>query len=247
MADPYTDVMASAVENMKGFDRLDLETQKGFDRTNLENMKGFDRVNADVLRSGWAGVDATKDARYDVATRIGGATAELSRQVGAIDDTVTAQIIGLARDTSDLRAQVSGLGYQVRDGFVAATKDSEINGLKTQVELAKQSVYLSDKIDGQAERTRELVYGQGERNRELINELKNADLNRYLIERTSELVELRGEGRYWHGNYNQSQFAAVHNQMQNLGSQLQEARQGTVNFGTMSGNAGRNTSTNNVV
>ena len=214
MAEPYTDVMASAIEN----------------------MKGFDRINADVLRTGWDGVTATKDARHDVSGAISAATAELSRQVDAIDDTVTAQIVGLARDTADLRAQVSGLGFQMRDGFNAAAKDSEINGLKTQVELAKQSVYISDKIDNQSERTREL-----------INDLKNADLNRYLIERTSELVELRGEGRFWHGNFNQAQFASVHNQMQNLGSQLQEARQGTVNFGTMSGNAGRNTSTNNVV
>lgn len=214
MAEPYTDVTSAMVEN----------------------MKGFDRINADVLRTGWESVAATKDARHDITASTSASFVDLSRQVDAIDDTISANLVGLNRDSADIRAQIMGLTFQVRDGFIAAAKDSEINGLKTQVELAKQSVYLSDKIDGQSERTREL-----------INELKNADLNRYLIERTSELVELRGEGRYWHGNYNQSQFAAVHNQMQNLGSQLQEARQGTVNFGTMSGNAGRNTSTNNVV
>ena len=225
MAEPYTDVMASTVEN----------------------MKGFDRINADVLRTGWESVTATKDTRHDVTGAVAAATAELSRQVDAIDDTVTAQIIGLARDSADIRAQVSGLGFQVRDLFGAAAKDSEINGLKTQVELAKQSVYISDKIDGQAERTRELVYDQSERTRELINDQKNADLNRYLIERNAELAELRHEGRFWRGNFDQSQYAGLSNQMQNFQSQLQEARQGTVNFGTMSGNAGRNTSTNNVV
>lgn len=214
MAEPYSDVMAAGIEN----------------------MKGFDRVNADILKVGYENTIAIKDARHDVTASTAAAFVDLSRQLDAIDDTTTAQINTVSRDTMDVRAQVSALGYQIRDGFTAAAKDSEINGLKTQVELAKQSVYLSDKIDGQAERTREL-----------INELKNADLNRYLIERTSELVELRGEGRFWRGNYDQAQFAAVHNQMQNLGSQLQEARQGTVNFGTMSGNAGRNQSTNNVV
>ena len=236
MAEPYTDVMASTVENMKGFERSNTETQKG-----------FDRVNADVLRGGWSSVDATKDTRYDIATRISDSTAELSRQVDAVDDTVTAQIIGLARDTAALNAQVSGLGFQMRDGFIAAAKDSEINGLKTQVELAKQSVYVSDKIDGQSERTRELIYGQSERTRELINDQKNADLNRYLIERNAELTELRHDARHWRGHFEQSQYAGLSNQMQNFQSQLQEARQGTVNFGTMSGNAGRNTSTNNVV
>ena len=214
MAEPYTDVMASTIEN----------------------LKGFDRVNADVLRTGWESVVATKDARHDLASSVASSTAELSRQVDAIDDTVTAQIIGLARDSADIRAQVLGLTFQVRDGFTSAAKDSEINGLKTQVELAKQSVYLSDKIDGQSERTREL-----------INDQKNADLNRYLIERNSELTELRHEGRYWRGHFDQSQYAGLSNQMQNFQSQLQEARQGTVNFGTMTGNAGRNQSTNNVV
>jgi len=211
MADPYTDVSASTIEN----------------------MKGFDRVNADVLRTGWQGVDATKDARNDVTASTAAAFNSLSRQLDAIDDTIAAQINMVSRDTMDVRAQVTGLGYQVRDGFVAAAKDSEINGLKTQVELAKQSVYLSDKIDGQAERTREL-----------INDLKNADLNRYLIERTSELVELRGEGRFWRGNYDQSQFAGLSSQMQNFQSQLQETRQGMVNLGTMTGVTQASTPTN---
>ena len=214
MAEPYSDVMASTVEN----------------------MKGFDRVNADVIRSGWNGVDATKDSRYDLSTRISDSTAELSRQVDAIDDSSMIQFTTIGRDTADLKAQVLGLTFQIRDGFFAAAKDSEINGLKTQVEIAKQSVYLSDKIDSQADRTRELVH-----------ELKNADLNRYLIERNNELTELRHDARHWRGHFEQSQYAGLSNQMQNFQSQLQEARQGTVNFGTMSGNAGRNTSTNNIV
>ncbi len=214
MAEPYSDVMASTVEN----------------------MKGFDRVNADVLRAGWNGVDATKDSRYDLSTRISDSTAELSRQVDAIDDSSMIQFTTIGRDTADLKAQVLGLTFQVRDGFATVAKDTEIGTLKTQVELAKQSVYLSDKIDSQSDRTREL-----------INDIRGSDLNRYLIERNNELTELRHDARHWRGHAEQSQFANLSNQMQNFQSQLQEARQGTVNFGTMSGNAGRNTSTNNIV
>ena len=214
MAEPYTDVTSAMVEN----------------------MKGFDRVNADVLRTGWESVSATKDARHDVTASISGTTAELSRQIDAIDDSSMIQFTTIGRDTADLKAQVLSLGFQLRDGFVAAAKDTEIGQLKTSVDIAKQSVYLSDKIDGQSERTRELIH-----------DLKNADLNRYLIERNAELTELRHDARYWRGHAEQSQFANLSSQMQNFQSQLQEARQGTVNFGTMSGNAGRNTSTNNIV
>ncbi len=213
MADPYTDVTASMVEA----------------------LKSADRINADVPRTGWEGVTATKDAKFDVASRIADATSDLSKQVDAIDDSSMIQFTTIGRDTADLKAQVLSLGFQVRDGFTAAAKDTEIGQLKTAVEIAKQSVYLSDKIDGQSERTRELIH-----------DLKNADLNRYLIERNNELTELRHDARHWRGHAEQSQFAALSSQMQNFQSQLQEARQSTVNFGSMSGNAGRNQSTNNV-
>lgn len=83
--------------------------------------------------------------------------------------------------------------------------------------------------------------------RALVNDLKMDALNRELIERNAALVETRGDARFWQGGHSNAQFAAVTSQLNAFQSQLQEVRQGTVNFGTMSGNAGRNTSTNNVV
>ena len=121
--------------------------------------------------------DAVKDARYDINSTAGANSQDLSRQVDAIDDTITAQLVTLSRDTQDARAQLTAVGYQVRDGFAAAAKDSEINALKTQVELAKQSTYLSDKIDAGNAATREL-----------IQRLRDDDLNRALVERNTELV-----------------------------------------------------------
>jgi hypothetical protein len=147
---------------------------------------------------------------------------------------LTAQMFEVARDGQDNRAQINALGYQVRDGFLALTKDTELNALKTQIELSKQTTYLSDKIDAQAEATRGL-----------INDLKYQDLNRHLIERNAELVEERHHGRHWRGNFDQAQWAAVNNQLQAFQSQLQETRQGMVNFGTMAG-VGQ-TSTSNAV
>jgi len=179
-----------------------------------------------------------KDTRYDVNTRIVDSTNSLSQQVDAIDDTLSAALNTISRDTMDVRAQITAVGYQVRDGFVAAAKDSEINALKTQIETAKQTTYLSDKIDA-----------DGEKTRGLIASLREAELNRMLIERNSELVEERHGRRFWHDradfNHSQGQWAALNNQMQAFGSQLQEARQGMVNFGTMAG-VGQTSSQNNV-
>lgn len=171
---------------------------------------------------------------YVTQNRINESERATSNQIDAFEDVTNNSFMTVARDTSDLRAQVVALGYQVRDGFTAASKDAEINALKTQVELAKQSTYLSDKIDGQADRTREL-----------INRLQDDDLNRRLVERNTELVAALDDGRHWRRHFDQGQWAALNSQLQAFQSQLQETRQGMVNFGTMAG-VGQTSTSNNV-
>lgn len=214
-----------------------------------ENMKGFDRVNADVLRGTAETIKEglkesfnirgdVKDSRYDVNSRITNATDRVVDRVEDSKDSIVDRLFTIGRESADNRAQITALGYQVRDGFVAASKDMEINALKGQVELAKQTTYLSDKIDGQAEKTREL-----------INDLKYHDLNRGLVERNAALVEAEGDRRYWRHHADQAQFqgqwAALQSQIQAFASQLQETRQGMVNFGTMAG-VGQTSTSNNV-
>lgn len=164
-----------------------------------------------------------KDARFDINTRV----SEVGREVDN-------RFFDVGRDTQDIRAQVISAQQAMVTGFLGAAKDAEINALKTQVELAKQSTYLSDKIDAGNEKTRDL-----------ISDLKNSDLNRYLIERNAEIVEERGHARHWRGNYDQAQFSALTSQLQAFQSQLQETRQGMVNFGTMAG-VGQSSTSNNV-
>jgi hypothetical protein len=77
--------------------------------------------------------------QYAAVAAVNAATADLSKQVDAIDDTLTEKFFVLSRESADNRAQITALGFQVRDGFTAAAKDSEINGLKTQIEMQKQS------------------------------------------------------------------------------------------------------------
>ncbi len=91
------------------------------------------------------------------------------------------------------------------------------------------------------------IVQDGNATRALLNTLTMDQLNRKLVERNAEIVDNRGDARYWNGKYNQFQSESLSSQIQALHSQFQQATQGTVNFGSMSGNAGRNTSTNNVV
>lgn len=164
-----------------------------------------------------------KDARYAVSDRVDDAK-----------DTLINQFVTVARDTADLRAQVVQTISEVRLAGEKTAKDNEIAVLKNTIEGQKNTQFLSEKITT-----------DGEKTRALINELKYGDLNRMLIERNSELVEERGHGRYWHGRAEQNQWASLQTQLQAFGSQIQETRQGMVNFGTMAG-VGQTSSSNNV-
>jgi len=192
---------------------------------------------SEILKEGLKGDFVTqggiKDARFDINTKLADSTNSLNQQAHAISDAQTAQLFNLARDTQDIRAQVISAQQAMVTGFLGASKDAEINALRTQVELAKQSTYLSDKIDNDGEKTRALV-----------NSLKEQELNRILIERNSELVEERFGRRFFQEGANQNQWAALNSQIQAFQSQLSDTRNSMVNFGTQLGVGQRATSNN---
>lgn len=175
-----------------------------------------------------------KDSRHDVISATEDIADRIDSSITNHHQNIADRFFAVGRDTADLRAQVTGIGYQVRDGFTAASKDAEINALKTQIELAKQSTYLSDKIDAGNKATQDL-----------IRQLNDDSLNRQLVERNTELVGALEGGRYWWGRYSDGQFNAVASQLNAFQSQLQETRQGMVNFGTMAG-VGQSSTSNNV-
>lgn len=166
---------------------------------------------------------AIKDSRFDTNSRI----AEASRDADN-------RFFDVGRDTQDIRAQVISAQQAMVAGFMGAAKDAEINALKTQVELAKQSTYLSDKIDAGNAKTIEL-----------LNQLREQDYSRRLIERNTELVAALDDGRHWRRHHDVGQWQALNSQLAAFQSQLQETRQGMVNFGTMAG-VGQTSTSNNV-
>lgn len=171
---------------------------------------------------------------YGTQSMINGLERATSQQIDAFEDVTNNAFMTVARDTQDIRAQIISAQQQVVAGFMGAAKDAEINALKTQVELAKQSTYLSDKIDAGNQATQAL-----------IRQLNDDSLNRQLVERNTELVGALEGGRYWYGRHSDGQFNAVASQLNAFQSQLQETRQGMVNFGTMAG-VGQSSTSNNV-
>jgi hypothetical protein len=96
----------------------------------------------------------------------------------------------------------------------------------------------------------------GEKTRNLINDHKYHDMNRSLLERNNELVNCEQDRRHYHDRYHDSRFdmiqqqyagqwAQLQNQVQAFQSQLQETRQGMVNFGSMN-QVGQTSTSNNV-
>jgi len=217
MADVYTGTATGFVNN---YPETTTATLSDIRREAVEHTN-------EIVREGLKGDYVTQD-------KINSLERANSQQIDAFEDVTNANFMTVARDTQDIRAQIISAQQQVVAGFLGAAKDSEINALKTQVELAKQSTYLSDKIDA-----------DGEKTRALINDLKYNDLNRALVERNSELVEERFGRRHWYHAAGQGQWAALNSQLQAFQSQLQETRQGMVNFGTMAG-VGQSSTSNNV-
>jgi hypothetical protein len=168
---------------------------------------------------------AIKDTRYDVSSRI----ADSAR-------VTDSRFFDVGRDTQDIRAQIVAQQQQIVSGFLGVSKDAEINSLKTQIELSKQSTYLSDKMEAEGEKTRALLV-----------DFRDRELQRELIERNTWLAEERHHGRFWRHGYDNAQWNALQSNLNAFQSQLQETRQGMVNFGTMSGNSGQQSSTSNNV
>lgn len=198
-----------------------------------EAVEHTNEIVKEGLKGDYNTQGAIKDARFDINSRISDSTAKLSADVDRNADRLDTRFFDVARDTQDIRAQIISAQQAMVSGFLGVSKDTEIASLKTQVEMQKQSTYLSDKIDA-----------DGEKTRALINELKTQDLNRMLIERSAEIVEERSERRHWRGNAEQNQWAALQSQIQAFGSQLSDARNSMVNFGTQLGVGQRATSNN---
>lgn len=167
-----------------------------------------------------------KDARYDLYSQIDGARDSLEASSAGRADRIVDRIVETKETLNDRFFTVGRDLMDLRQGQLTLAKDVELNALKTQLDAKENTRYIVDKLQA-----------DGEKTRGLINDLKYHDLNRSLVERNAELVECESDRRYWrrHAEQNQygAQFAQLQSQIQAFNSQLQETRQGIVNFGNM--------------
>lgn len=177
--------------------------------------------------------EANKNA-HDVISSTDARTDALNNSLNQHQMSIADRLYNIGRESADNRAQITSLSFQVRDGFTAAAKDAEINALKTQVEASKNTTYLSDKITNENEKTRAL-----------ISDYRDRELNRLLVERNADLVGERWHAHHWRYGYDNAQWNALQSNLNAFQSQLQETRQGMVNFGTMAG-VGQTSTSNNV-
>jgi hypothetical protein len=218
------------------------ETAVGFGDIRYNIASEHCKTNDVVRQEGQENVMATKDARHDILNN-------LYPAIDTAKDTLVEKVNTEADRTADRIMELRGLVGQrfhevthdiatVLQGQATLAKDVELNQLKGVIEGQKNTQYLADKIGLENEKTRNL-----------INDLKYHDLNRGLVERNTALVECEADRRYWRHNADQSQFAGqwaqLQSQIQAFQSQLQETRQGMVNFGTMAG-VGQTSTSNNV-
>jgi len=224
LADQHSDIRREQAEQASTIRR---EAAEHTNEVVKESLKESFNIRGDV-----------KDTRHDILSSTGGNTDRLSDQATAYYIASQQQANEAARDLASLKVLTdanasrysSEMALNIEKSSAAAALAAE--KIATAVALGQSQLSKEIMIDGNATRA-------------LINDLKTQDYNRMLIERNAEIVEERHAARHWRGNFDQSQWAGLSNQLQAFQSQLQETRQGMVNFGTMAG-VGQSSTSNNV-
>lgn len=183
-----------------------------------------------------------KDSRYDVLK-------EVDRQADRLDNQATQFYIAGQANANESARDLAGLKTLTDANASRFSVEIALSIEKTSAAAALAAEKIASAVAlGQSTISKEIFY-DGQKTRDLINDLKYHDLNRALVERNAELVEEREGRRHWRHaadqNQHQGQWASLQSQIQAFASQLQETRQGMVNFGTMSG-VGQTSTNNNV-
>lgn len=167
-------------------------------------------------------------------------TTNATNAAAQADRVAQAQVIAATLASNDIKTNSILVGDKIHNEVVWARDEAR---------QAAQAAVLA----GFA--TRDLVRAEADATRALMNTHYADSLRDKLNLQHQELVELKYEcksrdrdfanlnANFLQSNLN-SQLNAINSSIQQV---HQAATQGSVNFGTMSGNAGRNTSTNNVV
>jgi hypothetical protein len=202
--------------------------------------------NADIRR------ETAKEAS-DVRTLTAQSAYNVSDAAGNNADRIVANDTALfiantaARTQSDKEVARSQAWMEasMNAGFVKIAGDQALSTAVLNGTIALEAAKLDGKVALGHALLGQQIINDGAATRALINDNRFGDQNRMLIERQAALLEAHGDARHWQHGYGVSQNAALVSQINALGSQLQETRQGINNFGSMAAGAGTQTSTSN--
>jgi hypothetical protein len=237
----------------RGEIRYDVATRAGDIRREVSDGVGAVRyaiaehseyTNRDILQTGASTAVKVDEAADKIQQRQ--ADFFIAGQARDFDNS---RDLAALRAVTDLSAQK--LSTEILLSAERGATATALESAKVAAAVALGQSQLSKEIaEGKYDLSKQVAY-ENEKTRDLINSLKNDELNRLLIERNTDLTHCRHD--YWgarDGLFN-SQFAAlssqVNSQLNALNSQVAETRQGLVNFGSMNGNAGQQSSTSNQV
>lgn len=204
------------------------EQAVGFGHVTQTVAEHSEATNRDVLTSGYqtqVKVDEAADKIQQRATDY--FIAEQSRDFDS------------ARDLGALRSQIDLANQKLSTEILLAAERgataAALESAKVAAAVALGQSQISKEIAESKYEVSRQISDDGEKTRALINDLKNSDLNRMLIERNSDINYYRNDCARWEGLYGNGQFAQLASQINALQSNLAETRQGLYNFGTMAG------------
>lgn len=214
-----------------------------------EGAEHTNEIIKEGLKTGFDIRGDVKDTRYGIIN-------EIDRQADRLDGQATSFYIAGQTNANLAARDLATLTALTEANAVAMRHEIGLNVEKVGAAGALQAEKIASAVAlGQSLLSKE-VFHDGQKTRDLINDLKYHDMNRALVERNTEIVNCEQDRRGYRDRYydarwdqNQSQFAGqwaqLQSQVQAFQSQLQETRQGMVNFGTMAG-VGQTSTSNNV-
>ena len=231
-------------ETAEGISEVRREQALGFGDTKYAIAEHSEYTNRDILQTGASTAVKVDEAADKIQQR---ATDYFI--AGQARDFDNSRDLAALKAVTDLTAQK--LSTEILLTAERGATATALESAKVAAAVALGQSQLSKEIaEGKYDLSKQVAY-ENEKTRDLIHTLKNDELNRLLIERNTDLTHCRHD--YWgarDGMFN-AQFAAlssqVNSQVNALNSQLAETRQGLVNFGSMNGNAGQQSSTSNNV
>ncbi len=214
------------------------EQAVGFGKVQYAIAEHSEATNRDILQTGAVTAVKVDEAADKIQQRA--ADFFIAGQARDFDN---ARDLAALKATTDLAAQK--LSTEILLSSERAATATALESAKVAAAVALGQSQLSREIaESKYDLARE-ISNEGDATRALIQSLKNDELNRLLIERNTDVNHFRHG--YWDavGSANNAQFASVASQLNAFQSQLQETRQGMVNFGTMAG-VGQSSTSNNV-